>query len=49
MNFNVKILDRGKFRRRQIELMESDFRDKVTKRDTTVGLTKLGVCIKPKN
>ena len=41
MNFNVKILDRGKLWRRWIELMGSDFRDEVTRRDGIVGLTKL--------
>ena len=33
--------DRGKFQGRQIELTESNFRDEVTRRDDTVGLTKL--------
>ena len=33
--------DRGKFQGRWIELMELNFRDKVTRRDGTVGLTKL--------
>ena len=35
------VLDRGKFQGRRIELTESDFRDEVTRRDGTVGLTKL--------
>ena len=29
--------------------MESDFKDEITRRDGIVGLTKLGVSIKPKN
>ena len=41
MNFNVKILDRGKLWCRRIELMGSDFRNEVTKGDDTVGITKL--------
>ena len=37
----ILILDWGKSQDRRIELTESNFRDEVTRRDDTVGLTKL--------